>query len=102
MVVRTTFDATTRGARTSGFRLADVTAQTMPHRETAIPREQMWDNLERFLKAVVPAAEAAGVRLAMPRRRANHPRHDELSAQGLRAAAHRKEAQMRRSTPLAV
>jgi len=65
MVVRTTFDATTRGARTSGFRLADVTAQTMPHRETAIPREQMWDNLERFLKAVVPAAEAAGVRLAM-------------------------------------
>lgn len=66
MVVRTRFDATTRGgARTSGFRLADVSAQTMPHDEPAIPREQMWDNLERFLRAVVPAAEAAGVRLAM-------------------------------------
>ena len=28
-------------------------------------REQMWERLERFLAAVVPAAEAAGVRLAM-------------------------------------
>ncbi len=66
MVVRTNFDARTRGdARTSGFRLADVSAGTMPHGETAIPREAMWDNLERFLTAVIPAAEAAGVRLAM-------------------------------------
>lgn len=66
MVVRTQFDATTRGgARTSGFRLTDVSAKTMPHDETAIPRERMWDNLERFLRAVVPAAEATGVRLAM-------------------------------------
>lgn len=66
MVVRTRFDATTRGgARTSGFRRADVNAATMPHGEPAIPYERMWDNLERFLKAVVPAAEAAGVRLAM-------------------------------------
>ncbi len=66
MVVRTAFDAKTRGgARTSAFRRADVTATTMPHDETPIPREQMWENLERFLKAVLPAAEAAGVRLAM-------------------------------------
>jgi mannonate dehydratase len=66
MVVRTAFDATTRGgARTSAFRRADVTAKTMPHNETPIPREQMWENLERFLKAVLPVAEAAGVRLAM-------------------------------------
>ena len=66
MVVRTAFDAKTRGgARTSAFRRADVTATTMPHNETPIPREQMWENLERFLKAVLPAAEAAGVRLAM-------------------------------------
>jgi mannonate dehydratase len=66
MVVRTAFDAETRGgARTSGFRRADVTAATMPHGETPIPREAMWDNLERFLTVVVPAAEAAGVRLAM-------------------------------------
>jgi mannonate dehydratase len=66
MVVRTAFNATTRGgARTSGFRRADVTPATMPHGETPISYERMWDNLERFLKAVVPAAEAAGVRLAM-------------------------------------
>lgn len=30
-----------------------------------VTREQMWDALEYFLKAVVPEAEAAGVRLAM-------------------------------------
>jgi mannonate dehydratase len=65
MVVRTNFNAMTRGARTSGFRLADVTAATMPHSEDAIPREQMWDNLERFLRVVVPVAEGAGVKLAM-------------------------------------
>jgi mannonate dehydratase len=66
MVVRTTFAAKARGgARTSGFRLAEVGPRTMPHSETPIPREEMWDNLERFLAAVIPAAETAGVRLAM-------------------------------------
>jgi mannonate dehydratase len=66
MVVRTNFNAVTRGgARTSGFRLSDVGDATLPHDETPIARERMWDNLERFLRAVVPAAEASGVRLAM-------------------------------------
>lgn len=66
MVVRTAIDAVTRGgARTSGFRLSDVGPNTMPHDETPIPREQMWDNLERFVTSIVPAAEAAGVRLAL-------------------------------------
>lgn len=66
MVVRTAFDRQTRGgALTSGFRLADVTAATMPHNEPPIPRERMWENLERFLRAVVPVAEGAGVRMAM-------------------------------------
>ncbi len=66
MVVRTNFHAVTRGgARTSGFRLSDVGPTTLPHSETPIERERMWDNLERFLKAVLPAAEAAGVRLAL-------------------------------------
>ena len=66
MVVRTTFEAKARGgARTSGFRLADVGPRTMPHGETPIPRERMWENLERFLRAVIPVAEAVGVRLAM-------------------------------------
>ena len=66
MVIRTSFDRQTRGgALTSGFRLADVTDTTLPHTETPIARDRMWDNLERFLRAVIPAAEAAGVRMAM-------------------------------------
>ena len=66
MVIRTAFDRQTRGgALTSGFRLADMTDATLPHNETPIPRERMWDNLERFLRAVVPVAEGAGVRMAM-------------------------------------
>jgi mannonate dehydratase len=66
MVVRTDFAARTRGnARTSAFRLADVNPATMPHRETAISHERMWENLEGFLRAVLPTAEAAGLRLAM-------------------------------------
>ncbi|SMY08906.1 mannonate dehydratase [Flavimaricola marinus] len=66
MVVRTAMDRQTRGnALTSGFRLADVTDRTLPHDEVAIPRESMWDNLERFLNDVIPAAEAAGVQMAL-------------------------------------
>jgi mannonate dehydratase len=66
MVVRTSFDAQTRGgAKTSRFRLSDIDANTLPHREMAIPREQMWDHLERFVREVLPAAEAAGVKLAI-------------------------------------
>ena len=66
MVVRTALDATTRGgAKTSAFRLEDVTRDTVRHSETPISREQMWDNLEKFLHGVIPTAEAAGVRLAL-------------------------------------
>jgi mannonate dehydratase len=66
MVIRTSYDAVARGgAKTTRFRLADVGAQTLRHDETPIAREQMWDNLEHFLRKVLPAAEAAGVRLAM-------------------------------------
>lgn len=66
MVVRTDFAARTRGgAKTSAFRLADVTEATVPHRETEIAQERIWENLERFLRAVLPTAEAEGIRLAM-------------------------------------
>ena len=65
-VVRTDTARPTRGgALTSAFRLADVTPAALPHGETPIPRAAMWDNLERFLRAVIPAAEAAGVRMAI-------------------------------------
>lgn len=66
MVVRTTYSARARGgAATSAFRFADVSDATVPHRETPIASEAMWDNLEYFLKGVIPAAEHAGVKLAM-------------------------------------
>jgi mannonate dehydratase len=66
MVVRTSYTARARGnAQTTAFRIADVTSATAPHSEVSIPAEAMWDNLEYFLKHVIPAAEAAGVKLAM-------------------------------------
>jgi mannonate dehydratase len=66
MVIRTRFDIPTRGgAFTSGFKLQDVGEDTMPHSEIAISVEDMWQNLERFLEAVLPIAERAGVTLAM-------------------------------------
>jgi mannonate dehydratase len=66
MVVRTDFRARTRGdAETSAYRAADLKANPIAHGETPIPFERMQDNLRRFLRAVIPAAEAAGVKLAM-------------------------------------
>lgn len=66
MVVRTSFRFPERGsALTSQFRSADVTSATFPHDERPITDEQMWDNLEFFLKRIVPVAEGAEVKLAM-------------------------------------
>ena len=66
MVVRTTYDRPTRGgARTSAFSLADVAADNALFAAPKIGKDRLWENLERFLKAVLPAAEDAGIRLAM-------------------------------------
>ncbi len=67
MVVRTAYDTPARGgAQTSAFRLSDVKPETVPHDEIPVAGEIMWDNLEYFLKrGVIPAAEHAGVKLAM-------------------------------------
>lgn len=66
MVVRTSLDTQTRGgALTSRFRAADVPPDAFAGHARPIPFAAMWDNLERFLAAVLPVAEAAGVRLAM-------------------------------------
>jgi len=65
MVMRTSRRTRERGgALTSSFSLAkfDLERRTSAGRTTD---EQMWDNLEYFLRRVVPAAEAAGVKLAM-------------------------------------
>ena len=70
--VRTRLDAPERGgAKVTAFDLADVhramslnATASVTSRE-AIPAEQLWQNLERFLKALIPVAEAAGVTMCM-------------------------------------
>jgi mannonate dehydratase len=65
MVMRTSYDTPERGgALTSRFELArfDQNHVTPEGRTTD---EQMWDNLEYFVRRIVPAAEAAEVNLAM-------------------------------------
>lgn len=64
-VARTSYSAVERGgALTSEFdrRAFDDSRLTAEGVTTA---EQMWDSLEYFLKRVVPAAESAGVKLAL-------------------------------------
>lgn len=48
------------GARVTGFRLADFHPN-----ETVITAEQMWQNYEYFIRAVVPYAEKYGIKLAL-------------------------------------
>jgi mannonate dehydratase len=75
MVVRTDFSARTRGgALTSAYRAADLTPQIVPHSEKPISIDQMHENVTRFLRAVIPTAEASGVHLAM------HPDDPPLSS----------------------
>lgn len=65
MVIRTSYTAPERGgALTSAFRLADFDRDYLTA-EGRTTDGQMWDNLEYFLRRVVPVAEAAGVNLAM-------------------------------------
>lgn len=66
MVVRTSLDARTRGgALTSRFRAADLQSDAFARFARPLPAEAMWSQLERFLEAVLPVAERAGVRLAI-------------------------------------
>ena len=64
-VVRTSMTTRDRGgAWVSSFDAAQIA--DAPPVEGAIPEdERMWEHLEYFLKRVVPAAEGAGVKLAM-------------------------------------
>lgn len=65
MVLRTAYETPERhGALTSSFQLEqfDQDHQTAEGRTTD---EQMWDNLDYFLRRIIPAAEAAEVKLAL-------------------------------------
>lgn len=64
-VARTRYDLVERGgALTSGFDW-DEFVDSPPTPEGTTTPEQMWDSLEYFLRRVIPAAEASGVRLAL-------------------------------------
>ncbi|MGH9407018.1 MAG: mannonate dehydratase [Terriglobia bacterium] len=52
------------GAMTMSFDIQDANRQGLT-RWGRISEEQMWQNIEYFLRAVIPAAEKAGVRMAL-------------------------------------
>jgi mannonate dehydratase len=61
---RTRTDVLERGgALTSEFDVKDAEAQGLTE-WGEVSEETMWDNMERFLKAVIPVAEKAGVKMA--------------------------------------
>lgn len=63
---RTTVDRPGRGgALVTAFRASDAEALPPLVEEGAVTEEQLWDGLQYFLDAVIPEAEAAGVRLGM-------------------------------------
>ncbi len=70
--VRTQVDAPERGgAKVTAFKLADtrqavsLSSPTESISQTPIQADELWKNLERFLKEVIPVAKAAGVTLVM-------------------------------------
>lgn len=85
-VVRTSNTTRSRGgAWVSSFDANLISKAPVPD-GAGLADEQLWDNLEYFLKRVVPAAEAAGVKLAM------HPDDPPMSLRGqariMRSIAH--------------
>ena len=66
MVVRTSTRFPERGgALTSQYRAVDFRPESIPHNERPTADEQIWDNLEYFLRRIVPVAEQEEVLLAM-------------------------------------
>jgi mannonate dehydratase len=62
---RTTHDIKVRGgALVTGFDVSAMSSEPEPPVD-AITEDQWWENLEYFLRQVLPVAEEAGVRLAM-------------------------------------
>ena len=57
---RTAVDLAERGARVTGFRLADFAPD-----DTVLSADRVWANYEYFVRAVVPYAERYGIRLAL-------------------------------------
>ena len=63
---RTDFEKQGRGgALVSAFDLKDIQNRPLITRYGELTHDKMWDNMEYFLKAVIPEAEKAGVKLAL-------------------------------------
>jgi len=104
------------GAKYISFDYDEYLKNPAPPIEPPVSEEKMWDNIAYFLKAVVPAAEKAGVRLALhpddppvpygtpalagaaysPSQRHVNPG---LLTQALAQAAQRRGARLRHDTP---
>ena len=64
-VIRTSWTIPWRGGSlVTGFDLADLDALPL-YRERAFEEEEIWDNFAYFMRAVLPVAEAAGVKLSL-------------------------------------
>jgi mannonate dehydratase len=75
---RTTMDRPSRGgALVSAFDIEDIQKQPDITEYGSITHDKMWENLEYFLKAVIPEAEKVGMKLAL------HP--DDPPIDGIRA-----------------
>ena len=75
-VVRTSYTTRERGGSWVSSFDADLLAEAPDIPGATIEAERVWDNLEYFLKAVVPVAEDVGVKLAM------HPDDPPMSLRG--------------------
>jgi mannonate dehydratase len=63
---RTNIAKTSRGgALVSAFDIADIKDEPMITEYGELTHQKMWENMEYFLKAVIPEAEKAGVKLAL-------------------------------------
>jgi mannonate dehydratase len=80
-VLRTGWVPGRGGARYHAFDV-DQWSDQSPTEAGRVEPERMWSTIEQFLTALVPAAEAAGVRLAC------HPQDPALPPEGLRGIPH--------------
>jgi mannonate dehydratase len=84
------------GSKLTGFDYADIKDETRKYWSVPVPEsvkaddEQIWDNITYFLKAVVPVAEEAGVRMGL------HPDDPPISPIGGVARVFRSHAALRR------
>jgi mannonate dehydratase len=62
---RTTADVGRGGVRYSTFDYAEFMEKRPPLHEPPVHEAEMWDRMARFLQTAIPAAEQAGVRMAL-------------------------------------